>query len=166
MTTHPKKTDLEVCQQVIEELQREAGDQPQAIMVDVCSGIATLTGTVDSWARKIAAREAAFRVGGVFDVINEILVCPPERRKPASASAPPDEVARRLRRAVAAALAERAALLARQVTVEVDDAGASVRGRVDSAAEHDAVMGAVGRTPGVSTVRDMLTIGAAPAHPA
>jgi osmotically-inducible protein OsmY len=42
--------------------------------VEVDSGVVTLTGTVNSYAKRVAAQEAAHRVGGVLDVANEIHV--------------------------------------------------------------------------------------------
>jgi osmotically-inducible protein OsmY len=42
--------------------------------VTVAKGVVTLTGTVDSYAKKVAAKEAAHRVRGVLDVANDIEV--------------------------------------------------------------------------------------------
>ncbi len=41
------------------------------------NGVITLTGTVSSWAKKVAAEEAAHRVYGVLDVANDIVVKTP-----------------------------------------------------------------------------------------
>ena len=37
----------------------------------------TLMGIVDSWAKKLAAQQAAHRVAGVLDVANDVQVKPP-----------------------------------------------------------------------------------------
>lgn len=42
--------------------------------VTVHGGIVTLTGTVDSYAKKLAAQQAAHRVSGVLDVVNDLEV--------------------------------------------------------------------------------------------
>jgi osmotically-inducible protein OsmY len=42
--------------------------------VEVDRGVVTLTGTVDSYAKKLAAQEATHQVGGVLDVVNHIHV--------------------------------------------------------------------------------------------
>jgi hypothetical protein len=42
--------------------------------VMVRKGVVTLTGTVDSYAKKLAAQQAAHRVSGVLDVANDIEV--------------------------------------------------------------------------------------------
>jgi osmotically-inducible protein OsmY len=44
--------------------------------VEVLDGIVTLTGTVNNYAKKQAAQEAAHRIAGVLDVANEIEVRP------------------------------------------------------------------------------------------
>jgi osmotically-inducible protein OsmY len=46
------------------------------IGVSVTRGVVTLTGTVGSWGRKMAAQDAAHRVNGVLDVANDIRVKP------------------------------------------------------------------------------------------
>jgi osmotically-inducible protein OsmY len=45
--------------------------------VEVDAGVVTLTGTVNSWAKRVAAQEAAHRVAGVLDVANDIHVKAP-----------------------------------------------------------------------------------------
>jgi len=57
---------------VIEELKWDAIVDETDVGVEVGHGIVTLTGTLNSYAEKAAAREAAHRVVGVFDVANDI----------------------------------------------------------------------------------------------
>lgn len=67
------KTDIEIQNDVIAELKWEAkinGIRPAEIGVAVKDGIVTLTGTLDTYSKKLAAENAAMRVGGVKAVVN------------------------------------------------------------------------------------------------
>jgi osmotically-inducible protein OsmY len=75
MSTHNhKKSDREVQTDVLEELAWDTRVAPTHIGVEVQGGVVTLTGTVPSWAKKLAAEEAAHRVSAVLDVANDIHV--------------------------------------------------------------------------------------------
>lgn len=67
-------TDEEIQRNVLEEFQWNARIQPNEIGVVVKNGIVTLTGWVDSYAKKLAAEEAAHRVRGVKAVVNDLEV--------------------------------------------------------------------------------------------
>jgi len=71
-----KKTDSEIKKQVMRELKWDSRITWAEIGVQVSDGIVTLTGTVNSLAKKNAAQEAAHRIGGVLDVANEVAVTP------------------------------------------------------------------------------------------
>jgi osmotically-inducible protein OsmY len=66
------KTDVQIQQDVIEELRWDDRVDVTDIGVEVSRGVVTLTGTVDRYAKKLAAVDAAHRVAGVRDVANEI----------------------------------------------------------------------------------------------
>jgi osmotically-inducible protein OsmY len=68
--------DLRVQQEVIEELAWDILVRASAIGVSVDDGVVTLSGTVDSYGKKLAAEHAAHRVRGVLDVANDIAVQP------------------------------------------------------------------------------------------
>jgi osmotically-inducible protein OsmY len=68
------KTDSKIQQEVIQELKWNTRVHAAEIGVAVDKGVVSLTGTVDSYAKKMAAQEAAHRVAGVLDVANEIMV--------------------------------------------------------------------------------------------
>jgi hypothetical protein len=59
---------------VLAELKWDARVQPNEIGVSVKNGVVTVTGSVDSYAKKWAAEEAAHRVRGVKAVANDIEV--------------------------------------------------------------------------------------------
>jgi osmotically-inducible protein OsmY len=71
-----KKDDGEIRQQVLRELKWDSRIGWSEIGVNVRDGVVTLTGTVSSMAKKIAAQEATHRISGVLDVANEIEVHP------------------------------------------------------------------------------------------
>ena len=69
-----KKTDSEIQQAVLQELKWDTRVEETDVGVEVDAGVVTLTGTVSSWAKRLAAQEAAHRVAGVLDVANDIQV--------------------------------------------------------------------------------------------
>lgn len=71
-----KKSDSEIKQQVLRELKWDSRIAWSAIGVEVFEGVVTLTGHVGSYAKKLAAQEAAHRIVGVLDVANDIEVMP------------------------------------------------------------------------------------------
>jgi osmotically-inducible protein OsmY len=71
-----KKSDGEIRQQVLRELKWDSRVPWSEIRVEVFEGVMTLTGNVNSYAKKHAAQEAAHRIDGVLDVANEIEVRP------------------------------------------------------------------------------------------
>jgi len=71
-----RKSDSEIKQQVLRELKWDSRIAWSEIGVEVLEGVVTLTGNVNSYAKKLAAQEAAHRIDGVLDVANEIEVRP------------------------------------------------------------------------------------------
>ena len=71
-----KKTDAEIRQAVVHELQQDARVADLGVNVQVDGGIVTLTGEVNSWGVRQAALDCAHRVGGVLDVANDLRVRP------------------------------------------------------------------------------------------
>jgi osmotically-inducible protein OsmY len=70
------RTDQEIQQAVLEQLRWDTRVEETDVGVEVDDGIVTLTGTVSSWAKRVAAQEAAHEVAGVLDVANDIEVRP------------------------------------------------------------------------------------------
>jgi hyperosmotically inducible protein len=69
------KSDVLIQQDVMRELRWDTRIASQTdVGVEVDRGIVTLTGTVDSFAKKGAARQAAHRVAGVLDVVDNVQV--------------------------------------------------------------------------------------------
>jgi osmotically-inducible protein OsmY len=70
----PVKTDAQMQQDVLSELKWDSRVEETDVGVEVESGIVTLTRSVSSYAKRIAAQEAAHRVAGVLDVANDLQV--------------------------------------------------------------------------------------------
>lgn len=87
--------DSEIQQEVLRELKWDTRVDENEIGVAVERGVVTLTGAVNSYAKKLAAQDAAHRVLGVLDVANDMQV-----RVPGSMSRSDTEIAQALRSAL------------------------------------------------------------------
>ena len=74
MTATITRRDNHTQDAVVQELLWDTCVDDSAVEVGVDSGVITLTGTVDSYAQKMAAEEATHRVSGVLDVINDLVI--------------------------------------------------------------------------------------------
>jgi osmotically-inducible protein OsmY len=90
-----KKTDTQIHRDVLEELKWDSRVDETEVGVEVDNGVVTLTGTVTSWAKRMAAQEAARRVVGVLDVANDIKV-----KSPGGSSRTDTEIAQAVRHAL------------------------------------------------------------------
>lgn len=72
--TAAKRTDRQIQQDVLAELNRDWRFKPAEVGVEVDSGIVTLTGTVSSYLKLGQAAEVAVNVPGVKDVANKLTV--------------------------------------------------------------------------------------------
>lgn len=90
-----RKTDAEIKQAVLRELKWDTRVDETDIGVEVDAGVVTLTGTVGSWGKLMAAREAAHRVAGVLDVANDVRV-----KVPGGADRDDTDIAHAVRRAL------------------------------------------------------------------
>ena len=71
-----RRSDKDLKQRILRELKWDSRLAWASINVEVNDAVATLTGSVVSYAQKIAAQEATHRVAGVLDVANDIEVNP------------------------------------------------------------------------------------------
>ena len=215
------KSDREIQEDVLLELRWDSRIRQAEVGVEVDDGVVTLTGTVDSWAKKLAAKEAAHRVAGVRDVADNVRVKFPgglERtdteiakdvrfalewdayvpdkdiqstvsdgwvtlegqvhtllQKEDAAKAirgvkgvegvnnrlvvdPVKADPEKLRKSIEQALERRAEREAEKIEVSVRDGVVTLKGRVRTWSEKQAVMGAVSHAPGVREVTDHLFV--------
>jgi osmotically-inducible protein OsmY len=95
MTQGIKKTDTQLHHDVLEELKWDSRVDETEVGVEIDGVVVTLTGTVTSWAKRLAAEEAARRVIGVLDVANDIKV-----KVPGGLTRTDTEIAQAVRRAL------------------------------------------------------------------
>jgi osmotically-inducible protein OsmY len=88
ITTHEVRTDEEIQKDVLAEFKWDTRVSPNEIGVAVNEGVVTLTGWVDSYAKRMAAEEAAHRVRDVKAIANDI-----EVRLPGSSERPDPDIA-------------------------------------------------------------------------
>jgi osmotically-inducible protein OsmY len=151
-----KRSDRELEQQVLSQLRWDSRLACTDISVAVSDAAATLTGTVSSYAKKVAAQEAAHRVAGVLDVANDIEV------KPVDLFARTDtEIAS----AVRSALEWDALVPNEQITSTVSDGWVTLEGDVDYRREREDAERAILRLNGVVGVINKITIHKRPVDP-
>jgi osmotically-inducible protein OsmY len=143
------KTDSELQQDVMTELQWEPTIKAAEIGVGVTDGVVTLSGYVDSFYKKGAAERAAARVFGVKAVAEEIQV-----RLPGSLKRSDEAIAR----AAANALEWNVAVSHERVKVQVQDGVVTLSGEVDWWYQKDAAGDAVRKLVGVVLVSNRITI--------
>jgi osmotically-inducible protein OsmY len=81
MSVATLKTDQQIQHDVLNELLWDPRVDSTNVNVQVERGVVTLTGTIGSYAKKLAAKSAAHRVAGVHDVVNDLLIDLPDSLK-------------------------------------------------------------------------------------
>ena len=117
-----RKSDSEIKTQVVREMKWDSRIGWADIGVEVNKGVVTLTGKVTNYAKKVAAQNAAHRIAGVLDVVNEIEV------RPQGTSVATDE---ELARAVRHALQWDAFVPDEQIKSTVSDGWVTLEGEVN-----------------------------------
>ena len=143
------KSDSEIRDDVINELQWDPQiTDPDAIGVAVADGAVTLTGTVPSYAEKLAAARAAERVYGVKAVANDLKVKLP--------GAPRDDSG--IATAIAHVLENNVQIPEGRVHARVEDGWVTLDGEVDYEFQRQEVERMVRQVRGVIGVTDTITI--------
>jgi osmotically-inducible protein OsmY len=144
-----RKADAQIQRDVLDELEWDARVDATGIGVAVKSGVATLTGTVQSWSTRLAAQEAAHRVAGVLDVTNEIRVTVP------SSSARSDtDIAQAVRRA----LEWDVSVPHDRIRTTVSDGAVTLEGKVDLWTQYEDAARCVRYLTGVRSVLNLIEI--------
>lgn len=143
------KTDPGIQQDVLQELKWDTRVDETDVGVEVDSGVVTLTGTVSSWAKRMAAQEAAHRVGGVLDVANDI-----EVKLPGTPGRTDTEIARALRQALEWDLF----VPEERIRSTVTDGRVTLEGEVDYWSQRDDAENAVRNLAGVRSVTNQIAI--------
>ena len=151
-----KKSDEQIHQDVLRELRWDSRVEETEVGVEVDQGVVTLTGTVASYAKKLAAKEAAHRVMGVLDVANDIQV-----KVPGSAGRTDTEIAQAVRHAL-----EWDVLVPHTyITSTVTDGWVTLEGPVEWLRERDDAERAVRYLQGVRGVINQIVVRPATVQP-
>jgi osmotically-inducible protein OsmY len=149
MTQAIRRTDTQIHHDVLQELSWDSRVDEKEVGVQVASGIVTLTGTVTSWAKRVAAQEAAHRVIGVLDVANDITVKAP------GGPAPTDtDIAQAVRRA----LEWDVFVPDDKITSTVTDGWVTLEGTVDTWSQRTDAERAIRNLAGVKFVVNKLMV--------
>ena len=143
------KTDVELQQDVMNELQWEPTLKAAEFGVAVKDGVVTLSGYVDSYVKKLVAERAAARVFGVRAVAEEIQV-----RLPGSLKRSDEDIAGM----VANVLEWNVLVPHDHVKVQVQDGGVTLSGEVDLGYQKYAAEEAVRYLMGVVWLSNKITV--------
>ena len=143
------KTDVEIRNDVLDELAWQPTIDETEIGVIVKDGIVTLTGTVDSYAKKLAAENAVKSVKGVKAVAEDIEVKYGTSFKRSDAD---------IAKAVISALEWNSSVPEEKVRIKVDDGWVYLTGEVQWAYQKDSAKRAVENLLGVRGVSNSITL--------
>lgn len=142
-------TDENIQQEVLLELRWDSRLQPNEIGVAVKDGVVTLTGYVDSYLKKLAAKEAALRVQGVKAVANDIQV-----RLPGMSERTDTDLARAAREALLWDIE----VPSDRVKITVSNGWVTLEGEVDYGFQRMAAERAISRLAGVKGVSNLIVV--------
>ena len=143
------RTDVQIQADVIAELKWEPRVQPNEVGVIVKDGVVTLTGWVDSYTKKWAAEDAAYRVRGVKAVANDI-----EVKLSVSAQRTDADIAK----AALDALKWDAFVPVEHIQVTVSKGWVTLKGDVDWRYQKEDAERVVRRLTGVVGVSNLITV--------
>jgi osmotically-inducible protein OsmY len=150
------KSDEEIRNDALFQLNWDSRLRRNDINVSVKKGVVTLTGTVDSYAKKLAAQKAAHRVPGVLDVANDIQV-----KVTGSLRRTDSEIARAIR----LALEWDVLVPSDQIHSTVANGLVTLEGEVDYCSERADAERAIAHLPGVRGVINKIQVCATPLEP-
>lgn len=143
------KTDAEIQQDVMDELNWEPILNATEIGVAVHNGVVTLNGFVNTFAKKFAAENAAWRVKGVKAVAEEL-----EVRLPGDSRIPDEEVAD----SVVRTLKWNTVIPDEKLKVKVTGGWVYIEGEVDWNFQKESAFNAIRHLKGVSGVSNLITV--------
>jgi len=140
-----KRADAELRGDVLQALMLDS-IVPKTVDANVVDGFVTLSGTANWQYQRDEAEFVASNIVGTLDVIDEIEIDFPAPNR--------GDVKESIRKA----FKRNAALDADDLQISTEDGTVTVKGIVSSWAEHDEAVGAAWAAPGVTSVRDDLTV--------
>lgn len=143
------EADVALQRAVLDAFAADAQVEPNEVGVEVDNSTVTLTGYVSSWAKKLAAEDAAHRVRGVLDVANDLVI-----RLPSSDRRTDTEIAGAIRQH----LLWDAFVPEQQVHSTVRDGIVTLHGTVRSKLERDEAARALRSIPGVCAIENQIVV--------
>ncbi len=143
------KTDELIRDDVLAELRWDTRLEETEVGVTVSRGIVTLTGTVASYAEKLAAQDAAHRVKGVLDVANDIQVI-----RSAGLARTDTEIARAVRHT----LEWDVFVPDEHIQSTVSEGWVTLEGEVETYSQREDAVHAVRNLAGVAGVRNLIVV--------
>ncbi len=156
MTVAALKSDAQVKADVLNELKWDATVDETEVGVLVRHGIVTLTGSISAYPKKLAAIDAAHRVHGVLDVVDDMRV-----RVPTIWERTDEDLAA----AVRSVLTWDVLVPDDRVASTVSGGVVTLRGNVPTWTQRYDTERAVRRLTGVKSVVNQITVGAKPMDP-
>jgi osmotically-inducible protein OsmY len=153
MAVATMKSDHQVKSDVLNELKWDSRVDETEVGVQVKDGIVTLTGHVSAYPKKMAAREAAHRVHGVLDVVDELSV-----KLPTVWERTDEDVAKAVRHA----LRWDVFVPEDKITSTVSKGVVTLEGQVNTWTQRHDAERAVRRLTGVKSVADEIVIAPKP----
>lgn len=143
------RPDPDIHREVLEKLQRDGRIRETDVGVLVHQQIVTLTGNVPTYSMKIAAQEAAHRVEGVLDVVNDVEI------RIAGLGAPDDTA---IAHAVREALAADPRISHVHIHTTTSHGIVTLEGHVETAAQRDEAANVLRRIRGVVGIINRLEV--------
>lgn len=151
------RSDAQVKADVLKELKWDTTVSETEVGVQVKDGIVTLTGNVDAYPKRMAARNAAHRVIGVLDVVDELKV-----RIPTVWERTDEDIAKAVRNA----LKWDVLVPDDRITTTVSNGTVMLQGSVTTWQQRADAERAITRLTGVRTVTNQLSVTASTLDPA
>jgi osmotically-inducible protein OsmY len=143
------RTDMDVRTDILTELRFSPDVEAEHIGVTVDKGVAILTGHVSSYAEKLSAMRAVYKIRGVRAVADEIVVRVPNHKQTAD-----DEIARR----VADILNWDSVVPANAIRITVHDGWVNLEGEVDWQYQRAAAQNEVAKLSGLVGLINNITV--------
>jgi osmotically-inducible protein OsmY len=143
------KSDEELKSEVLFQLGWDSRINQAEVGVTVKKGVVTLTGTAESYAKKMAAQQAAHRVVGVLDVANDIEVDVPGKLRRTDS-----EIAGAVRHA----LEWNVLVPSDKIHSTVSDGWVTIEGEVECYREREDAERAISHLPGVCGVTNKIEV--------
>jgi osmotically-inducible protein OsmY len=142
------RMDFDILEDVVTQLQWQPALHANKITVEVEKGIVTLSGHVNTYAKKMAAEKAVRNIAGVKAIVENIQV----------GKLAADKTDKELAELILQELAYHTAIKEEKVILKVDHGIVTLEGKVDWAYQRFAIRREIERIPGVRHVNNYIMV--------